>query len=1630
MIILTLNLHTYQENDQEDKFDEIVRAIRIYSPDFICFQECAQRFDTEFIDSDEKIRRDNMAEIIVQKLKKNNAEYFYFWDWSHYGWDIWEEGIAILSKFPFKEKKSLYISESQSVYDIFGSRRALYVSVIHPEYGTVNVVSTHLSWESEGLMYQIEELGNLVSQGEKNGQCISIVCGDFNDEPSGIGYKRFIDLGFKDTYSLATPDFPNGPTYPPDIRIDYIFFRTNYEADIKVQSSDILFDGRAFKNVSDHFGVMTAFKPIKSAGNFLPLSIAENAANQKISGTINGILLFIDISGFTAMTESLFNAAKKSGGRKVLGSETLSQILEKVFLGLIDIIYSHGGDITTFAGDAVTVVFPDPEPSLLNQFLVIFLNYIESLREIKTEFGNFTICVKTNAVMGKIEFSIVSASNQKIFYFKGKTQEQLAYSSKFAVNEFVLIDKEIKILLNQFNYEFKEINHSYYLFRPKTQHTQIPVIIRYYRATKNILSQFIHPAILRSQSTGEFRDVLSLFIIFGAAGKLSESDSEKFIKHVSEKSAELGGFLAMTDFGDKGPSMLLLWGAPVNFENKEMRAVSFALDLITRFEKSVKIGIACGKVFCGFLGNKVRINYTAFGDTINISARIAQSADPENIFISTKVKDRIQTHFNIEYAGQQNLKGISIPVQLYKITGTQTAEPPVYAGSTIGRKNEFSSIEKFIEPVFYDKFAGILYIYGEAGIGKSRMLHDISNEFRHKIFICKLPADSIIKKSLHPLISFFETYFGLAKLKKTSEKIEKFEALFKMLLNDFEAAAKNCDQGEKKEFTDSLVKSRIFIGALIGIYTETPEFQRLNPQDRYENILYSMKLFFITLSRIKPVILILEDIHWYDEDSERFINNIAVNTGSCPIAIIAASRFSDNGNKPEIKFPGNIDINKKEIIISAFNIEETENFISQLLNNTPAERLVNLVFGKSQGNPFIIEQIVRHLSDKKLLREQISGIDIVEDYREIPGSVNSIITARLDRLPPELKELAFIASVIGREFDMSLMAKIFEKLRLLTDVHGYLQNSDFYSSFTKRGKIFKVLLDGIYKKLWYEMSESNYSFDHILLRDAAYSMQLKSRLKFFHNLIAGIIEESNIGGRGYYRSLAHHYSNAENPEKSKFYLYKAVDYARNNFEMDEALSQFSRLTMLCEFDEEKIEIKILISDILENIGKWDESEITLRATIDLAETSGLTGYSIKLRISLGIILWKKSDLKNALAQLERAAALCVNFNDQSNLCRAFRHIGIIYMDKGDHLNALEHYKKALKLSREISDRRSEAWNIFSIGYLYYEILNDYNAAEKYYNESAEIFKEIQDDYGLTTCYRSFGFIYHYNYIDYDKAFEYYSKSLEIHKMLGRKREVCYTMNKINDIYLLQAKTDEALQGYYKTLKIAEEINDPVQISSTLNLIAHLLARFSEFDKAENYIARSLDICIKTNNNSQIYWILFYRGLIYFYQKKYSEAIVDFRKTIDFANENGIVNMLGARYSYLAYAYIKSNDLKNGFATALENLKLIIKLGGNDHTFGLIHMAIAVGLANPAFSEYKTILDEINRLTLLNSEPDEYFEKAVQISETNKFEETLVPALIEYGNYLLSKGSNAGLPFIKKARQISLKLKWKNEIFYS
>jgi len=259
--ILILNLHCYQEENQDYKFSQIAKAINELDIDIVCLQEVAELWNDGMGDFET-----NSAKIINDRLDR---PFHLYTDWSHLGFDKYREGVAILSRFPLVACSSRYVSDSHDVYSIH-SRKVVMAQIVVPDMGLINVFSAHLSWWEDGFAEQFKRLRDWAAEEQVGPVKATLLCGDFNIAAGSKGYRLVVDSHeyedqflsvnshgvFEKVFRVNDPYWQN--YLADDYRIDYIFL--NKHSDFYVTSGQVLFTGQDYGRVSDHCGYMMTFE--------------------------------------------------------------------------------------------------------------------------------------------------------------------------------------------------------------------------------------------------------------------------------------------------------------------------------------------------------------------------------------------------------------------------------------------------------------------------------------------------------------------------------------------------------------------------------------------------------------------------------------------------------------------------------------------------------------------------------------------------------------------------------------------------------------------------------------------------------------------------------------------------------------------------------------------------------------------------------------------------------------------------------------------------------------------------------------------------------------------------------------------------------------------------------------------------------------------------------------------------------------------------------------------------------------------------------------------------------------------------------------------------------------------------
>jgi class 3 adenylate cyclase len=458
---------------------------------------------------------------------------------------------------------------------------------------------------------------------------------------------------------------------------------------------------------------------------FVPQFILKQYQNQNYQGHFEAATLFFDISGFTSLTETLIRHEKE-------GAETLTGALAAIFGPLVHQVHIRGGIIPLFAGDAFTAVFPldpqNPQQAILhalNTACLIQGNFAD--HHIHTAYGDFQMGIKIGFSRGKVRWGIPRQDDAASFYFRGEAIQNCARCQQLAHTGEIVVDKMVLDMVQQHTQtEPIRDNHDHHRLIACSLKTPSPEVLSD-QPTKEALRPFLPQAVLDLTENGEFREICPVFIAFQEPA--NPSHLHAFIAQVLLLAHQYGGTLSQIDFGDKGSLIVLWFGAPMTYENNIERAAQCLLALQTANEQLAvpvqwQAGMTFGIVWAGIRGGAERCEYGAVGDVVNLAARIATQPHWGQVWVSQAVYERIKNAYFFSTLGDFRFKGKRQETSIYQLLRPrQTDEVSFYTERMIGRQTELTQSHQMLAPIFDGRFAGIIYIYGEAGIGKSRLLH-------------------------------------------------------------------------------------------------------------------------------------------------------------------------------------------------------------------------------------------------------------------------------------------------------------------------------------------------------------------------------------------------------------------------------------------------------------------------------------------------------------------------------------------------------------------------------------------------------------------------------------------------------------------------------------------------------------------------------------------------------------------------------------------------------------------------------------------------------------------------------------------------------------------------------------------
>ncbi len=890
------------------------------------------------------------------------------------------------------------------------------------------------------------------------------------------------------------------------------------------------------------------------------------------------VVLFADISGFTALTERL---AEKG----TAGVEKLAGILNDYFGQLIDVVYEYGGDIVKFGGDAVIAVWPIPAHTASEETQrQQTLRAVECAFKVRERLLNYqaegsTLYLKFSLGTGRVwESHIGGVFNRWEFVLVGEPLVEIGAANEQANAGDIIASPSAWELIRKdceaepFGFEIEPGRGAQVAARLRKLkvHSQPSMdlseaALEFDDAAQVAFRPYIPGAIIHRISAGQsdwLAELRKVTILFINLPQMSHNTSLEMAQEVMRLIQQLvyrhEGSINKISQDDKGVMIDAALGLPpLAHTDDPLRGIQTAMLIRDELHaRSIRgaIGVTTGRVFCGLIGTNHRREYTFIGNSVNLAGRLMSLAlqqteilerDGIAILCDRATYESTRERAEFEALPPRKMKGRSELIEVFH--PLREKKGAVRAPTElIGRREEKSLLVNAIQELQRGTPFRTIVLHGEAGIGKSRLMDELVRQAEiSDVKVFSGSGDAIERNN---------PYFAWRSVFNRLFAIEEFIA--KAQLHDEDRSRILDIVLEKLRTIDTqLLRYAPLLSVVLPFSIPENEFTSAMIGEVRGNSIRDLLMRLLQHeAEQSPALVTLEDLHWLDSASWTLLSDmvrrvrpllLAVNTR--PYSPPVPQQFKELAEHPDTTF----------IRLDTMPLDDVEELVCQRLGvkSIPLQA-GRLIREKSEGHPFFAEELAYALRDSGILLIEgeecrlapgLTNLDSVS----IPDNLEAAITSRIDSLSPSQQLTLKVASVIGRIFAFRVLQAIHP---IETDKHALNQ---YLETFTR---VSLTLIES-------EAPDLAYIFKHAITQEVAYNLMLFSQRRQLHQAVAEWYEQAFAKDlSAFFPILAHHWliasqtaPEARATQKAIEYLEKAGEAALRNYANQEAVEYFSRL---------------------------------------------------------------------------------------------------------------------------------------------------------------------------------------------------------------------------------------------------------------------------------------------------------------------------------------------------------------------------------------------------------------------------------------------------------------------------------------
>lgn len=1150
-------------------------------------------------------------------------------------------------------------------------------------------------------------------------------------------------------------------------------------------------------------------------------------------------LLFADVSGFTALSEQ--HAAL---GRE--GAEEVTNAINHYFSAMLEILDQYGGSVLKFGGDALVVAFYQPQHARAAASAALSLQQQMGNWVVHGSLGSVPLRLGIGLGSGTLRLLQLGNDQRREIVLLGQAAEEIARAEEVAAAGEVVAGRSLYEALPP-AWLAREADELAWLTietppdpppaTPAAPATlSLPtesLLVNQLEALAPYLPEGLLGRLILDPSgriEGEHRIVTVLFSNVVNLPAYSRTDDgqaaitavlqDHFIT-MQEAIARYNGTLNKIDVAREGYKLLALFGAPRAHEDDEARAVLAALAmqeampaLNARAARRLgvpcdlrqRIGIHSGIVFAGNVGSSTRQEYSVMGDPVNLAARVMGQARPGDILLSAATHDLLGEQARVTELPPATVKGKSEPVALFRVEGWESSTPQFVTrrAPLVGREREMARMHQAVAQA--STSAGqALFLYGEAGVGKSRLVADLLPEASTFLFLDGRSLSYGSSIPYHP-----------------------WRPVLQALLQMDEHTPPHVQQRRARMRMGALLPAQMELFPLLGPILgseipHSPTTALLTPQLRQQRLKRLVSDLFLAVAAEQSLLLVMDDVHWIDDVSADLLAFVIRQIAPARILILMLGRIPPEEQLTEhgrdlVRLP----------FFSAFAVKELGDqeglaLAESLLARhslSPEER--RLVMERACGNPLYIEALADALTS--------------HNAAEVPDTLQGLIMSHVDSLAEPSRRLLQVASVIGRRFDQPVLDGVYPYPdRNLVSLPARLDDLMAHSILTLERR------DPI----------AVYLFRHVLTHEVTYESLLFGRRRELHQSVARWLEHhqsETLGDR--LGLLSYHFYQAQQWEEARHYALLAADRAKESYANDAAMALYLRAldtlhSRTGEAPDPATLVRVLqsLGEVYQLVGRFDEALATYEQAIHATEeaTTRLHLYEQQIRV-----LDAKGALHPALEQVTVARQLAEQATppDPLVLARLETLHGWVLSHIGEYEQALDLIQQAIAHLEPLERANPQATRALAnaLDYAGPSLIATEKLEEalRVAQRALALRTELEDLRGIASSYDRIAQI-RWMQGEKELATETLNQSLEVRQKIGDAFGLVAGLNNRGIIYLGTGRLAEAEASYLESLSFARQIGSLSVEGNVLSNLAELKLAQGDLDAAERYIEEAMPI---------------------------------------------------------------------------------------------------------------------------------------------------------------------------------------------